>query len=758
MTATYDTAVRTLALVLVVVLGGCSALWPRAIGLEERLEGMPAADLPLERPVTIRWNAQMVPFIEAETDRDLAFSLGLVHAHLRGTQLALLKRVSSGRLSEMVGPYTTDIDHALRILDFGRAADRIWEQMPEETRAWLQAFTDGLNHYQEQARGRPPEFGLLALSPEPWTPQDLLRIGRLAGTDVNWLSYFALLRGRGDPGFPALWERTLEAGLNGTVSFRHNAQAELLSDLLAGESRSGSNTVVVAPERSASGGALIASDPHLGLMLPNLWLLAGIKSPSYHAVGMMVPGLPFVAVGRTPHMAWGGTHMRAAGSDLYDVSGLPEEEITVEETRIGQRFWFPSRREVRRTPFGPIITDAEIVPNGGGETLALRWVGHEASDEMTALLRAMRARGPQEFREAFAGFGLSPQNMLFADAEGNIGQIMALVQPVRNEFPPRDLVLDAGDPETHWQGFVDVLDLPWTLNPAEGFLASGNNRPTEDGMKVGYFFSPSERVARLQQRLAGNERVTRADLIALQQDTVSLAAGEMAEALMQAIDAVPGGVGHEAFLERLRGWNGDYAADSPAPVAFELLLYHILPRINGLGEEAGDDLGEVVNEWNFLVVFFARDLAALPDELRAGLLREAVAAAAADAEAFPTWGDMHRLRAAHPLANLPWIGDRFVYGDWPIGGSRETPMKTAHSTTNQRHFARYGSQARHISDLSDPDANWFVLFGGQDGWLGSSHFDDQVPLWLEGDYLQMPLTPAAVAEAFPRQQQLTPAP
>ena len=66
-------------------------------------------------------------------------------------------------------------------------------------------------------------------------------------------------------------------------------------------------------------------------------------------------------------------------------------------------------------------------------------------------------------------------------------------------------------------------------------------------------------------------------------------------------------------------------------------------------------------------------------------------------------------------------------------------MKTAHATTNERHATRFGANARHISDMSDLDSNYFVLLGGQDGWLNSSTFMDQVPLWRSGDYIQLPM-------------------
>jgi penicillin G amidase len=92
------------------------------VSTRDRLTQFPTDVLPLERPAVIRWNDFQVPFIEAETDRDLAFTFGMVHAHLRGAQIALFKRIFYGRLSEVVGPFARDLDHAIRIIDFGYAA------------------------------------------------------------------------------------------------------------------------------------------------------------------------------------------------------------------------------------------------------------------------------------------------------------------------------------------------------------------------------------------------------------------------------------------------------------------------------------------------------------------------------------------------------------------------------------------------------------------------------------------------------------
>jgi penicillin amidase len=118
---------------------------------------------------------------------------------------------------------------------------------------------------------------------------------------------------------------------------------------------------------------------------------------------------------------------------------------------------------------------------------------------------------------------------------------------------------------------------------------------------------------------------------------------------------------------------------------------------------------------------------------------------------------MHRMRVRSVLGNIPLIGRRFVLDEYPTGGSRETVMKAAHGLVRERHAASYGSQARFIADMADPDETYAVLFGGQDGWLGSANFADQLPLWREGQSIRLPLTEAAIKRDYRRVQVLSPA-
>lgn len=720
----------------------------------ERLAVFPRGDLPLERPAVIRWNEHLVPFIEAESERDLAFCLGMVHAHLREAQMEFLKMLAHGRLAEFLGPLAVEVDRALRIVDFGRTADEVERRMPEETRVWVQAYVDGLNHYWSRVPRRSPEFKLLARGHEPWTVKDVLTVGRVIGADFYWLTYFALLKERGKARFAELWRRVREAGEAAGDPFGPGAGPAAISSIFSASNRAGSNSIAVAPHRSAGGGAMIASDPHLGMSLPNLWLLAGLRAPGLEVVGMTLPGVPIMALGRNPDLAWGGTNLRAASTDLFEVSHLPPEAFETETVTIKARFWRAQTRTVRRCPFGPIISDTRLFPGRPGETIAFRWAGHEPTDEITAFLRAAKARNPEELRRAFVGYGLTPMNVVFADRAGNIGHFLAVNQPVRSRFFEEDLVLDAADPETHWQGFVGVMELPFILNPPEGVIASANNRPQGTNIPIGFLFGVESRLRRILELLNRNEQLTLDDLCALQVDVGAPDAARLAASLADHLDAAGIEDAGGEILHQLRAWDGEYGVESQGAAAFELLLYHLVPAVTDQDHHAG--LHDQVGQWSQIWSFLLRDLEALPLERRRGILRAAATKAAADFARFPRWGDMHRLKIAHFLAQVPVIGDAFVLDDVPVGGSRSTPMKTAHGLVNDRHHSSLGSMARHVSDLSDPDANWFVLLGGQDGWFGAENFADQVRLWRGHRYIQIPLTRAAVERAFPEAQELTP--
>ncbi len=697
---------------------------------------IPAADAPLSRPVSISWEEHQVPYIEAETDEDLAVALGIVHAHLRLAQMELMRRAARGSLSELIGRRALGIDRLVRTFDLTRAVPQILAAMPAATRTWLEGFAKGINHIVKHTP-RPRELVLLGSKARPWSPADILAIGRLISADVNWLVWMRIFRLRQRPDWPRLWRDFCSADIL-SVSTDNSGR---MSDLIARSAiRTGSNSFAVAGRRSGSHSALIASDPHLSIMLPNNWLLAGAISPSHHAVGMMIPGIPFFGIGRNPSIAWGGTSLHAASSDLVAVPA--GTELGVRKECIAVLHAPDVFLEVRESPWGPVISDLPAFSGAG--TVALRWMGHQPSDEFSAMLRVGTARNWEEFRQALAGYAVPGLEFVYAAASGDIGTVTAVKLPNRTNPMPPDIL---SAPENGWDEPKNSETLPSDFNSVQGFVASANARAPERLPVIGYHFSPPVRKERLSKLLGGVVLLSLEDLKRFQADVHCAEAVRERNMLCDWLDQLAGSHG---IRELLRKWDGNYDADSRAALALEVLFAHLAHDI------APDHMREAWDASWGTRALIRHAIAEAPEDERNRVLAEAVKAAE-QAIRSADWGKHHRLVLHHPLAMLPVAGRRYRVADLPASGSSETLMKTAHGLTSGRHRASYGSVSRHISDLADPDANYFTLLGGQDGWIGSTTFADQIKLWLHSEYIRIPLRIETVRKTFAHRTILRPA-
>ena len=724
-------------------LAGCAALrgLPPPVSTETRLAAIPTSGLQLEQPVTIYWNERLIPFIDAATDHDGAYALGIVHAHLRLGQIEILRRLSQGRVMELAGPLrrVREVEQALRIVDLGKTSHEVYARMPADSKAFLDAFVAGLNHYQQTTTQLPHEYALLGMDREPFEPHEILTIARLASVDVQWLVWFRLLALRERPDWPQIWRRALENGSASVPSLAGEGALEDLAEILQATPRVGSNSFAVAGAKSASGAALIASDPHLGVNLPNMWLLAGMRTPSYHAVGLMIPGLPFVAVGRNQQIAWGGTNLRSAASDLIDVSSLPPEQITTRTVTSRVRFWRQRSLQIRETPYGPIISDAAIMRKRPGEQFALKWIGHRPTDELTAMLRLNRATNWGEFRSALEGFAISAQNFVYADASGNVGQLTATHLPRRVSELPSDIVRPLADAAA-WDTILTARDLPSSYNPPQGFVASGNNRPADTPYPIGYFYSGDDRILRMRELLSEARKFSPADLRAIQNDTHMRSAARLRDAIVMRGRAIPNLEPRaRTTLAAIAAWNGRFDVDAKGAVAFQATVANLLPQLADPVERTIIDTGG--SEY----ITYA---AMLDSGAHDAALAVALGAAQEAALAFATWGDMHRLQLTHQFAMIPLIGGRYRFSDIPWPGSSETLWRADHPLSSERMRVAFGAQARHISDMANADSNWFALLGGNDGWFNSANFMDQVDAFRDGTLIEMPLRIETVGARF----------
>ena len=717
--------------------GLASAVLRRSVGrrfpaltIEQRLATVPTT-APLREPISMRWSDQHIPFIEANSERDAAVGLGIVHGHLRLAQMELMRRAAYGRIAEVAGDAALELDRLIRLIDFPRATEPSLAMMPDATREWVDGFADGIN---ATAATLPPEFDILGITFEPWTAEDLFAVSRLCSADYAWRVWRTLNPLRGEPDWARMWAELV--GVAAAADEDLPAGADALAEAMPNAFDRGSNCFALAGSRTETGVPMLACDPHHIVTSPNLWLIAGIRTPQIEVWGFMIPALPIFGVGRNQHGAWGGTNLHATSSELVD---LEDETIESRTVAIPLRGGEVREIEMRESAWGPVISDAKPFHMDKG-TVALHWLGHQPSDEFTPFKALMHAHDWATFEAAVDGYSLPGLNMIWAEPSGRIGKMIGAHIPSRPLGMPDDLVIAPADAHAQWGRLLSGRELPQVVDPESGFVVSSNEAPVDSPVTISLFFAAPHRFERITDLLGRRRDFTAQDLMALQQDVYLAPAHDLATRLVGLArrEEIGGPV-----VDAMGRWDGNYAEGSAGALAFELIAE---PMIDWL--EARSPKKYVSPYWRPFSRLSGLIEAASESDL-AEALRTATKSAEAPLERFATWGGLHRFHLQHPLARIPWLASRLPSIDFPTGGSNDTVMKTMHPFTQKAHVSTFGANARFVADLSERDGTFAVLLGGQDGWPGSRTMFDMVGAWRRGEQIRLPFTDDGLDAGFP---------
>ncbi|GII83885.1 peptidase S45 [Sphaerisporangium siamense] len=416
-----------IGLLAVVLLLAAAVTWtvrrsfPQTDG-ELRLPGLSA-------PVTVVRDRYGIPQIYADDPKDLFMAQGYVHAQDRFWEMDFRRKTTAGRLSELFGATTLEVDKVVRTLGWRRTAEREVALLDAPTR---QAFTDyaaGVNAWMAAHRGfaeKSLEYAVLKLTngayePEPWTPADSLAWLKAMAWDLRSNLDAELERALDSsvlpeervrqlfPAYPFDRHRTIvTAGAvrdgafdpaattaRGTAAPADTATVRALAGAArtlaalpspfgtGGSDRAGigSNSWVVSGAHTATGRPLLANDPHLGPRIPSIWYQAGLhcraKSAAcpYDVVGYTFSGMPGVVIGHNDRVAWGFTNLgpdvadvyveRTRGNSYESKGGWVPMETRTEQIKVAGRA--PETLTVRATAHGPIVSG---VLGAAGDALA----------------------------------------------------------------------------------------------------------------------------------------------------------------------------------------------------------------------------------------------------------------------------------------------------------------------------------------------------------------------------------------------------
>ena len=706
----------------------------------------------LEAEATIARDTYGVPHIFAQSDHDGFYAMGVAHAQDRLWQMEITRRALRGRLAEVLGEPGLDTDIFFRTMGLGAAADTAVENLPADVRAALRAYANGVNAVMT-APGfvPPPEFQILMFDPEPWQPADTVVVYKAIALDLFGNAFqepamTALVEHLGEQRaaefigrYPDDAPRSLtmaDIGIEATDLPPLDEPAPMVGPEDTG--RDGSNNWVLSGSRTTSGLPILANDPHLGLAAPAIWYLARLTTPNGSVVGATLPGTPFVTLGRTDEIAWGFTN---TGPDVGDLHPVTEADVTGQrEEHIRVRFGEDVIITRRETATGPVLDPKHFdypIPEGS-DFFALQWMLDEPDDATTGVgLHIIEADGWDGFVSAIRGFVAPQQNMVFADADGDIGFYAPARIPVRDE---------AGD----WVSTIPFEELPHTLNPDRGFVATANNKIVPDDYPH-YITSEWYGVSRIRRIYEGIEAQPVHDLDSmqtLQVDTVSDTARRILPVLLQAEPASELG---RTALTLLAEWNADMAVDRPEPLVYTAWMQALSADIYG------DELGDLLPRWHgdrrvFMMDVLTGDLGHWCDNGQTEVVEtcQALTGPALDSAMAATaagqgwsiedwrWGDVHRARHAHrPFSDFPILSDWFTIFT-PVPGDGSTVNVAHHSYRTPGYDVFHGASYRALYDMARPDTSRFMITTGQSGNVMSRHYDDLAPLWARGEYISIP--------------------
>ncbi len=781
---------RTLALLLLLFLLAALAVWQYSRRVLPQVEGTIAL-AGLRSELRIERDVHGIPTIKAASIDDALFGLGFVHAQDRLWQLETHRRIASGRLAEAFGPSALENDKFLRALGVKRAAAAQWAQASSEARRAVLAYTAGVNAFLKTAlKARPPEFILLGVEPEPWTPEDSFAWAIMMAWDLggNWSNELLRMRlalklplSRINELIPPYPGDQPLATADYTALFRDlEVDARLWGRALnfapeSGIEGIGSNSWVVDGAHSETGKPLLANDPHLKLSAPALWYFARLEAAGLKIAGATLPGLPLIVLGQNEHLAWGFTNTGPDVQDLY-VERIKPKDASQYQTPDGwARFETFAETikvkgqadvtmQVRATRHGPVISDSGVAsgvtgaPDKPSYALAMRWTALDPDPGIIdAGLAFNRARSVAEFIAASAKYAVPMQNMVVADRDGHIGEVSAGRVPVRKpENDLKGLVPSPGwEARYDWASFLDPQLTPRELDPARGWIATANQRihgPDYPHYLTSEWTLPY-RMQRIEQLLDAKPRHSLASLREIQADEVSLATQRLLPFIRKARSA------HalaSAAQQQLAGFDGTMAADRAAPLIFWAWVRQLAQRV------FADDLGaamwaassrgfrdalEGVLErddayWcNDRSTPAAETCAAQIDAAFSDALAELQAAHGADVTQW-RWGRAHAMRAEHrPFSRIkalaPWFELRTPVGgdNYTINASRVTLKPD--TTTAELYLNEHGPSMRALYDLGDRSQSRFMHSSGQSGIVFSPLYRSFVERWARVEYVPL---------------------
>lgn len=745
----------------------------------------------ISNEVTTYFDPYGIPHIYAENETDALKALGYVHAQDRLWQMELLRRVAKGRLSEVFGKDMVGTDKFFLSLGI---ADHTKETVASldassETIVLTQAYLDGINEFIKQGP-TPIEFYLTGIDKEPFSIEDVYNA-------VGYMAFSFAMAHKTDPLLTSMrnklgdeymsdlaissdtstvWIKNYKGDVTDTLGTNITASVNKALHKLPIPQFEGSNSWVVAPQKTKNGKVILANDPHIGFAQPSVWYEAHVSTPTYEKYGYHLAGVPFPLLGHDRNLAYGLTMFENDDIDFYYEETHPSDSTKYKTAEGWKDYEFVNKTikvkdgddvsfSYQKTHHGPVLNN--IADQISGERpVAMSWIYTKPKNKVIhALYGLSHATNMNEFKNALPNIHAPGLNVMYGDAQGNVAwwataKLYEMPDSLSTKF-----ILDGTSGKEEPFRYLDFSENPMAENPPWNYVYSANNQPDSiAGMLYPGYYLPENRAKRIVQLLDAKDDWDRESISEMILDVTSPVNTEVVTELIKLFDVSSLNNEQLVLLDSMKNWNGEYKLKSISPVIYHRTLYFMVK--NTMEDELGPEMFK-----QFLSThLFKRQIAwgssmksgkwwdnvNTPDvvETRQDIVLmsfaqtwESLIKDFGEDTSQWTWDKVHTLEHGHPFGQVASLRKYFNVGPFPVEGTREVINNLAFPYDSTGFYkVNSGPSTRRIIDFSDIENSISILPTGQSGNPLSKHYDDQAQMYVNGEFRKMMMNKQEIEE------------
>ncbi|MHA7863045.1 penicillin acylase family protein [Flagellimonas marinaquae] len=733
-----------------------------------------------------------IPHIYAKNEADALKALGYVHAQDRLWQMELLRRVAKGRLSEVFGKDMVKTDKFFLSLGIDEHTRETLEGLDKSSEPIVlsQAYLDGINAFIEEGP-TPIEFYLTGIDKEPFTIEDVYNA-------VGYMAFSFAMAHKTDPFLTSLrnklgddymkdmaidsdsstvWIKNYKGESVDTLGTQITASVDEALKKLPIPQFEGSNSWVIAPQKTKNGKVILANDPHIGFAQPSVWYEAHVSTPTYEKYGYHLAGVPFPLLGHDRKIAYGLTMFENDDIDFYYEETNPSDSTQYKTAEGWKPYqWVDKTIKVKdgedvafsykKTHHGPVLNN--IADQISGERpISMSWIYTKPKNMvMHALYGLSHAKNMEEFKSALPNIHAPGLNVMYGDADGNVAwwataKLYQMPDSLSTKF-----VLDGTSGKEEPLRYLDFSENPMAENPSWNYVYSANNQPDSiAGMLYPGYYLPENRAKRIVQLLDAKNDWDKKSVSEMILDVTSPVNTEVVTELIKLFDVTKMTEEQLVMVDSLRNWDGKYSLTSTSPALYHRSLYFMVK--NTVEDEMGTEMFK-----QFLSThLFKRQIAwgasiesskwwdniNTPDvvETRQDMVMKSFSDAwnslVEDLGPDPsqwTWDKLHTLEHPHPFGQVESLRSYFNVGPFPVEGTREVINNLAFPYDSTGFYkVNSGPSTRRIIDFSDVENSISILPTGQSGNPFSEHYQDQAQMYVNGEFRKMMMNKQEIEES-----------